>query len=171
MWARFTLFLLVSHTAHWGTPAAWCRVCSQFHSPFVGFMCLPYLYVSGPLIFRLVIQVHLSPCMVLNACVRRLHPCLTSCRRRGTTTRAVHPIHTWTCPGRGSNPSRWLGSVALHYGCLYPLLLIHYCHIKPQIYTKTWYNEKNSWVPDLMLIFPSAVLLPVLIICWKSVCV
>ena len=37
-----------------------------------------YLPVSGPLDFRLVIQVLLSPRMILNACVRRLHPCLTS---------------------------------------------------------------------------------------------
>ena len=40
--------------------------------------CRHDLSVSGPLDFRLVIQVLLSPCMILNACVRRLHPCLTS---------------------------------------------------------------------------------------------
>ena len=51
-----------------------CLLCSQLHSAFVGFMCVPYLYVSGPLDFRLVIQVLLSPHMILNACVRRLHP-------------------------------------------------------------------------------------------------
>ena len=55
-----------------------CRVCSQLHSAFVGFRCLPCLYVSGPLDFRLVIQVLLSPRMILNACVCRLHPCFTS---------------------------------------------------------------------------------------------
>ena len=60
-----------------------CRVCSQLHSAFVGYMCLPYLYVSGPLDFRLVIQVLLSPRMFLNACVRRLHPCLTSLAEDG----------------------------------------------------------------------------------------
>merc|ERR1712115_68547 len=48
-----------------------CRVCSQLHSAFVGFMCLPYLYVFGPLDFRLVIQVLLGPRMILNACARR----------------------------------------------------------------------------------------------------
>merc|ERR1711867_104431 len=48
-----------------------CRVCSQLHSAFVGYMCLPYLYVSGPLDFRLVIQVLFGPRMILNACARR----------------------------------------------------------------------------------------------------
>ena len=37
-----------------------------------------YLPVSGPLDFRLVIQVLLSPRMFLNACVRRLDLGLTS---------------------------------------------------------------------------------------------
>ena len=37
-----------------------------------------YLSVAGPLDFRLVIQVLLSPHMILNACVCRLHPCFTS---------------------------------------------------------------------------------------------
>ena len=40
--------------------------------------CCHYLYVSGPLDFRLVIQVLTHPCMILNACVHRRHPCLTS---------------------------------------------------------------------------------------------
>merc|ERR1712115_393599 len=56
-----------------------CRVCSQLHSAFVGFfMCLPYLYVSGPLDFRLVIQVLLGPRMILYACARRPDLGLTS---------------------------------------------------------------------------------------------
>ena len=46
-----------------------CRVCSQLHSAIVGLMCLPYLYVSGPLDFRLVIQVLFGPRMILNACI------------------------------------------------------------------------------------------------------
>ena len=36
--------------------------------------CRHHLSVSGPLDFRLVIQVLLSPHMILNACVCRLHP-------------------------------------------------------------------------------------------------
>ena len=40
--------------------------------------CCHYLYVSRPLDFRLVIQVLKHPCMILNACVHRRHPCLTS---------------------------------------------------------------------------------------------
>ena len=36
-----------------------------------------YLPVSGPLDFRLVIQVLLRPCMIFNACIHRRHPCLT----------------------------------------------------------------------------------------------
>ena len=55
-----------------------CRVCSQLHSAFVGFMCLPYLYVSGPLDFCLVIQVLFGPRMNLNACARRPGLGLTS---------------------------------------------------------------------------------------------
>ena len=42
-----------------------------------------YVSVSGPLDFHLVIQVILSPRMFLNACVRRLHPCLTSLAEDG----------------------------------------------------------------------------------------
>ena len=55
-----------------------------------------YLPVSGPLDFRLVIQVLLSPRMILNACVRRLHPCLTSLAEDVALPRVVHPIHAWT---------------------------------------------------------------------------
>ena len=36
--------------------------------------CRHHLSVSGPLDFRLVIQVLLRPCMILNACVHRRHP-------------------------------------------------------------------------------------------------
>ena len=53
-----------------------------------------YLPVSGPLDFRLVIQVLLSPRMILNACVRRLHPCLTSLAEDGRSK--------WR-PGQDSN--------------------------------------------------------------------
>ena len=45
--------------------------------------CRHDLSVSGPLDFRLVIQVLLSPRMILNACVRRLHLCLTSLAEDG----------------------------------------------------------------------------------------
>ena len=83
-----------------------CRVCSQLHSAFVGFMCLPYLYVSGPLDFRLVIQVLLSPRMFLNACVRRLHPCLTSLAEDVALPhdRVVHPYPSCTMPRPGIEP-------------------------------------------------------------------
>ena len=58
------------------------HVCDRFqlparrqpHSVFGAFYaCRHDQSVSGPLIFRLVIQVLLSPRMFLNACVRRLH--------------------------------------------------------------------------------------------------
>ena len=38
--------------------------------------CRHHLSVSGPLDFRLVIQVLLCLCMNLNACVHKWHPCL-----------------------------------------------------------------------------------------------
>ena len=41
------------------------------------------LYVSGPLNFRLVIQVLLRPCMILIACIHRRHSCNVPCRRQG----------------------------------------------------------------------------------------
>ena len=55
-----------------------CRVSSQLHSVFVGFMCLPYLYVYGPLDFHLVIQILLSMRLIFNMCVHRPDLSLTS---------------------------------------------------------------------------------------------
>ena len=56
-------------------------VCNFLFAPF-GFQgvceCCHYLYVSRPLDFCLVIQVLTHPCMILNACVHRRYPCLTS---------------------------------------------------------------------------------------------
>ena len=65
-----------------------------------------YLPVSGPLDFRLVIQVLLSPRMILNACVRRLHPCLTSLAEDVALPRdrVVHPYPSCTMPKPGIEP-------------------------------------------------------------------
>ena len=52
------------------------------HIPFSGRLCMPARSVCfRTLDFRLVIQVLLSPRMFLNACVRRLHPCLKGYNR------------------------------------------------------------------------------------------
>ena len=66
-----------------------------------------YLPVSGPLDFRLVIQVLLSPRMFLNACVRRLDLGLTSHPNDAALPHLVtHKATGAQCPGRGSNPDR-----------------------------------------------------------------
>ena len=65
-----------------------------------------HLPVSGPLDFCLVIQVLLSLRMILNACVRRLHPCLTSLAGDVALPRdpVVHPYPTCTMPKPGIKP-------------------------------------------------------------------
>ena len=65
-----------------------------------------YLPVSGPLDFRLVIQVLLSPRMFLNACVRRLHPCLTSLAEDVALPldRVIRPYPSCTMPRPGIEP-------------------------------------------------------------------
>ena len=45
---------------------------------FAGGTCMQYLYVSGPLDFRFVIQVLFGQRMILNACARRQDLGLTS---------------------------------------------------------------------------------------------
>ena len=71
------------------------------------FMCLSYLYVSGPLDFRLVIQVLLGPRMILNACARRPDLGLTSHPNDAALPHLVtHKATAAQCPGRGLNPGR-----------------------------------------------------------------
>ena len=65
-----------------------------------------YLPVSGPLDFRLVIQVLLSQRLFLNACVRRLRPCLTSLAEDVALPRdrVVQPYAFCTMPRLGIEP-------------------------------------------------------------------
>ena len=85
------------------------RVCNQLHSAFVGFMCLPYLYVSGPLYFCLVIQVLLGPRMIWNACASRPDLVFTSHLNDAALISLPHEyLVQISNPSRGSNwePSR-----------------------------------------------------------------
>ena len=64
-----------------------------------------YLFVAGDsqILFLSERQDLLSPCMILNACVHRLHPEFSvPCEGRGTTLLRGTQIHT--CTGRDSNP-------------------------------------------------------------------
>ena len=91
-----------------------------------------YLPVSGPLDFRLVIQVLLSPRMFLNACVRRLHPCLTSLAEDAALPHLVtHKSTAAQCPGRGSNPDRCRGRRVLYPLSYIPSFLLKYRILSP----------------------------------------
>ena len=76
-----------------------------------------YLSVSGPLDFRLVIQVLLRPCMILNACVHRRHPCLTSLAEDVALPQEQY-THIHTAHARAGNRTRtvvWGGRDANRY--------------------------------------------------------
>ena len=67
-------------------------------------------YQTGPLDFRLVVRVLLSPLMLLNACECRLHPCLTSLAEDGVLSR--DHVGWWRLnQGRGEDAwkSQWSG--------------------------------------------------------------
>ena len=79
--------------------------CSQPISDFGG-QCVSecYLPVSGPLDFCLVTQVLKRPCMILNTCVHRRHPCLTFLVEdvvlpQGSTSIPTAPPETGIKPG------------------------------------------------------------------------
>ena len=112
----FSFFLLLLlRSPYWG--CVWARhflfltaliCCSQPISDFGG-QCVGawYLPVSGPLDFRLVIQVLLGPRMILNACVRRPDLGLTSHPNDAALPHLVtHKATAAQCPGRGLNPGR-----------------------------------------------------------------
>ena len=63
-----------------------------------------YLPGSGPLDCRLVIQVLLRLCMILNACVHRRHPCLTPLAEGGEIELKYLSQGYIRWPGQGSNP-------------------------------------------------------------------
>ena len=75
--SQFTLWVPTLHTEGLQQPEVSSVQPASLRLRWV-FMCLPYLYVSGPLDFRLVIQVLLGPRMILNACARRPDLGLTS---------------------------------------------------------------------------------------------
>ena len=91
--------------------------------------CRHYLSVSGPLDFRLVIQVLLRPCMILNACVHRRHPCLTSLAEDVALPQEQY-THIHTAHARAGNRTRtvvWGGRRANRY-TIGPATCFH-CHI------------------------------------------